>query len=92
MNRYRQPPVGAGIGGMRRIRAALGSVTYAEKARALLERQGYSVRIVRLDPALTRGGCTYAAELTGDVPDAAALRRILTDGHVRFTEILEDRI
>ena len=93
MNRYRQNAGSpSGEDTVRRVRIALGSVTYAEKARSLLARNGYSARIVRLDPAVTRGGCTYAAELTGNVPDTALLRRLLTDGNVRFTEILEDRV
>ena len=87
MNRYRRAAPSAGV---RRVRIASGSVTYAEKARSLLSANGYPSRIVRLDPALTKGGCTYAVELTGSLPDRAFLHHLLTDGHVRFSEILED--
>lgn len=83
MNVSRPPAV-------RRLRAASGSVTYAEKARSLLASHGIDARIVRLDPALTKNGCTYAVEILGDVPDKDTLARLLTGGHVRYTEILED--
>lgn len=75
-----------------RVRIAFGSVTYAEKGRAVLASHGIPTRITRLDPSLTKKGCTYALMLTGTVPEKETLAELLTRGHVRFSEILSDPV
>ncbi len=77
---------------MTRVRIAFASVTYAEKGRVTLGRAGVRARIVRLDPAYTKNGCTYALEIDGGGKTTDALRRILDEGRVRYGEIIEDRL
>ena len=74
------------------VKIAFGSVTYAEKGRAVLASHGIPSRIIRLDPALTQNGCTYGLTLTGNAPGKGTLSELLTQGHVRFSEIIADTV
>ena len=74
---------------MKRIRIAIGSVTYAEKGKSALASHGIPARVVRLDPGETTKGCAFALELVGTAT-VSELRSILSASHVRFTEILVD--
>lgn len=55
---------------------ALPSATYAMRAGELLARQGIRVKIVTLDPEMTKRGCAYGIELDHDIVSKA--RNILT--------------
>ncbi|MBQ7299584.1 MAG: DUF3343 domain-containing protein [Clostridia bacterium] len=77
---------------MTRIRIAIGSVTYGEKGMAALRARGVPVRLVRLDPRQSRGGCAYALEILGGGYTVPGIRQMLHEAHVRYTEILEDAL
>ena len=47
---------------MNRRTITVGSVTYAHKARRLLQRRGISSRLVKIDAARSKNGCTYGIE------------------------------
>ena len=47
---------------MKSCTAAIGSLTVAMKANAVLEQSGLSGKIVKLDPSMTRRGCAYGIE------------------------------
>ncbi|MBE6657061.1 MAG: hypothetical protein E7604_01315 [Ruminococcaceae bacterium] len=77
---------------MTRIRIAIGSVTYGEKGMAVLRANGVPVKLVRLDPRVSRGGCAFALEIVGGGYTVPAVRQILQKSHVRYTEILTDEL
>lgn len=48
---------------MNRRTITVGSVTYAHKARRLLQRKGINSRLVKIDSARSKNGCTHGIEL-----------------------------
>ncbi len=75
---------------MKQLLIPFPSVTYAEKGLSVLSTHGYRARIVRLDARLTRKGCAFGLELSGDY-DTAIVADILRSSHIRFSEIRVDR-
>ena len=51
---------------MNRRTITVGSVTYAHKARRLLQHKGISSHLVKLDAARSKNGCTYGIEFEAD--------------------------
>ena len=52
-------------GGTERSRSVgIGSITYAMKAKALLEASGMIAEVIRLDPAKTPRGCSYGLRVS----------------------------
>ena len=47
---------------MKSCTAAIGSLTLAMKAKAVLDEGGIYCKIVKLDPSMTRRGCAYGIE------------------------------
>ena len=47
---------------MNRRTITVGSVTYAHKAKRLLQQKGINSRLVKIDAARSRGGCTHGLE------------------------------
>ena len=47
---------------MKSCTAAIGSLTLAMKAKAVLDQNGIHCKIVKLDPSMTRRGCAYGIE------------------------------
>ena len=77
---------------MTRIRIAIGSVTYGEKGLAALRARGVPAKLQRLDPRDSKNGCAYALEILGGGYTVPAVRQILHEAHVRYTEILTDEL
>ena len=77
---------------MTRIRIAIGSVTYGEKGLAALLARGVPAKLQRLDPRDSKNGCAYALEILGGGYTIPAVRQILHEAHVRYTEILTDEL
>ena len=47
---------------MNTITITVGSVTYAHKARRLLQQRGINSRLVKIDATRSKGGCTHGIE------------------------------
>lgn len=66
--------------------ATMKSMTYAIKAKKLLEYAGIGAEIVNLDPALTRRGCAYGVSFPcGRTVDA---KRLLRTRGIEYGRIL----
>ena len=77
---------------MTRIRIAIGSVTYGEKGLAALRSHGIGAKLIRPDPRESKHGCAFALEILGGGYTVPAIRQILHEAHVRYTEILTDEL
>lgn len=47
---------------MNKRTVTVGSVTYAHKARRLLQQKGINSRLVKIDPLRSKSGCTHGIE------------------------------
>lgn len=76
---------------MTRIRIVIGSVTYGEKGMAALGAHGIGAKLVRRDVRESKNGCAFMLEVYGNhtVP---AIRQILQQSHVRYTDILSEEL
>lgn len=63
--------------------ASLNSLTYAIKAQKELAGAGIDARVVKLDPSLSRRGCTYGVEF--DCTDGRAVRSTLGGARIPVT-------
>lgn len=71
---------------MKRCVFALGTITYAMKAKQALSMAGVFVQIIKLDAKLTKRGCAYGAEVDG--ADAAYAAQVLKDARIPYSEKL----
>lgn len=60
-----------------------GTVTYASKAKELLQRKGFKANIKRITGSKNTG-CGYAVVVTGDINEA---ERILRENHIKILSI-----
>ena len=72
---------------MKRYIIATGTVTYAMKARDLLRKNGYTVKIERITGDKTLG-CGYVLVLTGDIKEA---EKILNNGGIKILKITAEQ-
>ena len=71
---------------MKRYLIQLGTVTYAIKARDLLRKKGFNVKIERKSSENSMG-CGYAVVLNGDITKA---KDIIIKNGIRILDINED--
>ena len=66
--------------------ASLKSMTYAIKAKRILQGQGISSEIIKLEPHMTHNGCAYGIKF--DCVNLYFVTGALTENHIFYTEIL----
>lgn len=63
--------------------ASLISLTYAIKAQKELAKRGFAAKVVKLDPSLSKKGCTYGVEF--DCTEGRAVRAALSAARISVT-------
>lgn len=76
---------------MKRIRIVIGSVTYGEKGKAALAARGIPAVLSRRDVRASGNGCAFVLEVFGNYT-VPAVRGVLQQAHVRYTEILSEEL
>ncbi len=66
--------------------ASLRSMTFAIKAKNILEKNGINSEIIKLEPYMTQRGCAYGIKF--DCVNLRLVKDALTANRVNFTEII----
>ena len=66
--------------------ASLRSMTFAMKAKRILQEKGINAEIIKLEPHMTHNGCAYGIKF--DCINLYSVQDALTKKHVNYTEIL----
>ena len=66
---------------------ALKSNTFAQKAKRILQSNGIKAEIMRLEPNLTKNGCSYGVSLPCD--SLYLSETLLNQNRLKYTEIIK---
>lgn len=66
--------------------ASLKSMTYAIKAKKLLSQNYINSEIIKLDPAMTKKGCSYGVEF--DCVNLYLAEKLLKESNIKYSQII----
>ena len=78
--------LGKEVANMKQCTAAIGSLTYAIKAKRALEQAGLVGNIVKLNASMTRRGCAYGLEFHCE--DQRAVRAVMNAQSIPVTDYI----